>query len=70
MAAGATRETLLNARAPSEVYRRMLAPLAFLAPEIQKAIAEGRQPVSMKLDQLIHAEIPLAWADQKAVLGF
>jgi len=40
--------------------------LAFLAPEITKAILEGRQPADLTAKQLVRSalRIPLLWADQ------
>ena len=40
--------------------------LAFLAPEITKAILEGRQPTELTAKQLIRSalRVPLLWADQ------
>jgi DNA invertase Pin-like site-specific DNA recombinase len=47
-----------------------LIPLACLAPDIIKAIIEGRQPSSLTSRSLLAAEIPLGWSDQRAALGF
>ncbi len=51
-------------------YVRNLARLAFLAPDIQRAILEGRQPAGLTLRQLMRAEIPMSWAEQRRRLGF
>lgn len=59
-----------KAKAPASAYQRMLATLAFLAPDIQAAIVAGRQPVGLKLEHLLRTETPLAWADQRAKYGF
>jgi hypothetical protein len=56
--------------APASAYERILCTLAFLAPDIQRAILEGRQPPGFNLQRLIHGAIPLAWADQRATFGF
>ncbi len=46
-------------------------PLAFLAPDIVEAILAGTQPVDLTAETLIkHTELPQAWAEQKALLGF
>jgi hypothetical protein len=42
--------------------------LALLAPNLQRMILEGRQPAGLDLNTLMHAEPPLAWADQEAWL--
>jgi len=45
--------------------------LAFLAPEIIKAILQGRQPTELTAKRLIKSalKIPLLWTDQHAFLG-
>ena len=42
--------------APDTPYRRQLVRLAFLAPEIQRAIVEGRQSAGVTLTQLLKAQ--------------
>ena len=44
--------------------------LAFLAPEITKAILEGGQPTELTAKRLISSalKIPLLWSDQRAFL--
>jgi hypothetical protein len=59
---------VLAAAAPAESFERVLAGLAFLAPDIQMAIVHGRElpgltPESLKIG------FPLAWADQRRMLG-
>jgi site-specific DNA recombinase len=51
-------------------YVRRLTGAAFLAPDIQRAIAEGRQPAGLSALQMINSGIPLAWADQRRAFGF
>jgi site-specific DNA recombinase len=60
----------VGAKAPARPYDRKLCLLAFLAPDIQEAILEGRQPASLNLERLVHEPFPLAWADQRTALGF
>ena len=55
--------------APKDRYRRKLFALAFLAPELQKAIFEGRHIAIFSLALLLSFEIPLSWADQKQLLA-
>ena len=51
-------------------YPSRIIPLAFLAPDITAAILEGRQPIDLSLDRLLEAmPLPLAWDEQRAVLG-
>ena len=56
--------------APDTPYRRRLVRLAFLAPEIQRAIVEGRQSAGLTLAQLLKGPIPLDWSQQAAHLPF
>lgn len=52
--------------APANPYERSLIKLAFLAPDLQAAILEGRQPPTLTLQALIAANLPPAWPDQRA----
>ena len=56
--------------APDTPYRRRLVRLAFLAPEIQRAIVEGRQSAGLTLARLLKSPIPLDWSQQAAHLPF
>ena len=47
-----------------------LAALSCLAPDIVTAIVEGRQPASLTARTLQDIDLPLAWVDQRALLGF
>jgi hypothetical protein len=47
-----------------------LAALACLAPDIVSAMLEGRQPASLTARTLQDIDLPLAWVDQRALLGF
>jgi len=52
-------------------YVGHLLPLAFLAPDIVEAIANGRHPVELTAEALVkRIELPLAWDAQRAALGF
>jgi site-specific DNA recombinase len=55
--------------APSSPYERKVMRLAFLAPDIQAAILEGRQPIGLIRQRLIAGEIPAAWADQRKLFN-
>src|ERR1035437_7045967 len=60
----ATREGL-NYRFVGKIIR-----LAFLAPEIVEAIAEGKQPPELSTELLTkRIRLPLAWSDQKHLLN-
>ena len=56
--------------APTSPYERRLLRLAFLAPDIQQAMLAGRQPRNLKLEKLIHQDLPIAWSKQREMLGF
>lgn len=51
-------------------YHRSMAQLAFLAPDIQSAILEGRQPAGLTLESLLKTSLPAAWSEQRVLLGF
>ncbi|WP_395541891.1 recombinase family protein [Neotabrizicola sp. sgz301269] len=48
----------------SEPYIRTRIPLAFLAPKLQAAILDGRQPPHVSVAQFIREDIPLDWTEQ------
>ena len=51
-------------QAPASPYQRRLLRLAFLAPDIQRAILDGRQPEGLSLARLLAQPIPSSWAEQ------
>ncbi|MBT5459438.1 MAG: hypothetical protein HOK82_22805 [Rhodospirillaceae bacterium] len=53
--------------APSSPYLRRLVRLAFLAPELQRAILAGKQPPGLTLEQLMRTPMPILWSDQAAM---
>jgi site-specific DNA recombinase len=55
----------------SRSYFTRLVRLSYLAPDIIQAILEGRQPRDLTADKLLaHSRLPLAWHEQRTVLGF
>ncbi len=56
--------------APVSPYDRKVLRLAFLAPELQRDILTGRQPLSLSLEKLKHLDIPLCWKAQREALGW
>lgn len=56
--------------APPSPYDRNILRLAFLAPDIQQAILEGRQPHHLNLEALKSIELPLSWPKQRELLRF
>lgn len=61
---------LEGARGLGDPYLRRIAPLAFLAPDIQRSILEGRQPYGVTLKHLTSTDLPLNWDDQRVLLRF
>jgi site-specific DNA recombinase len=58
------------AASPASPYERRLLKLAFLAPDLQRAILTGTQPAHCNLEFLLRTEIPIAWSRQPAALGW
>ena len=54
----------------SESYIRTRSQLAFLSPQIQGAILEGRQPTNLTLERIIRKPVPLDWNAQARLYGF
>ena len=55
----------------SPSYFTRLVRLSYLAPDITQAILDGHQPPDLTADKLLaHSRLPLAWHDQRTVLGF
>jgi len=54
----------------SRSYFTRVFRLSFLAPEIAKAILQGRHPPELTANTLIRAvKLPCAWSDQRRRLG-
>jgi site-specific DNA recombinase len=55
----------------SRSYFTRVVRLSYLAPDITQAILDGRQPRDLTAEKLLaHSRLPLAWHDQRTVLGF
>ena len=55
----------------SPSYFTRVVRLSYLAPDITQAILDGRQPRDLTAKKLLeHSRLPLAWHDQRTVLGF
>ena len=55
----------------SRSYFTRLVRLSYLAPDITEAILDGRQPSDLTAEKLLeHSRLPLAWHDQRTLLGF
>ena len=64
----ASFETIAAQQNLAERHVRFLAPLAYLAPRIIEAIAEGRAPADLTVTRLVRA-LPMVWAEQERHLG-
>jgi DNA invertase Pin-like site-specific DNA recombinase len=55
----------------SPSYFTRLVRLSYLAPDITQTVLDGRQPRDLTADKLLaNSRLPLAWHEQRAVLGF
>lgn len=50
---------------PGPRYQRRLLRLAFLSPDIQRAILAGRQPAGLRLEDLVRNDVPTDWNEQQ-----
>ena len=55
----------------SRSYFTRVVRLSYLAPDITQAILDGNQPPNLSADKLLaHSRLPLAWHEQRMLLGF
>lgn len=55
----------------SRSYVSRIIRLAFLSPEIVKAIMTGKSPVMLTADKLVrNIPLPIDWDEQRKLLGF
>jgi site-specific DNA recombinase len=57
------------AAAPDTSHRRRLIRLAFLAPDLQRAILAGEQPERLTLARFLDGDLPLSWAAQRRMFA-
>lgn len=57
------------AAAPDTSHRRRLIRLAFLAPDLQRAILAGAQPEHLTLARFLESDLPLSWAAQRRMFA-
>jgi DNA invertase Pin-like site-specific DNA recombinase len=53
---------------PASPYRRRLVRLAFLAPDLQRAILAGKQLQGLTLESLMHRPMPMLWSEQATMI--
>ena len=69
--AGGTIEHIARRDNLTGSYFTRLLRLAYLAPDITTAIVDGRQPRDLTAQTLLgHSRLPLAWPEQRSLLGF
>lgn len=54
---------------PKTLYERRIFQLAFLAPDIQDQILDGRQPRRLGLTELIKHPLPVCWDEQRRLIA-
>jgi site-specific DNA recombinase len=54
----------------SRPYVSSLIRLAYLAPDVTRAIVNGTQPAQLTLGDLMRRDIPLDWVEQRRSFGF
>ena len=62
---GATMNALADGEGVNRAYAQRVVRLAWLSPDLKRAILEGTTPTGMTLKRLLQEDIPLAWADQR-----
>jgi len=71
LAEGVPFAALAQREGVSRSYFTRLVRLSYLAPDLTQAILDGRQPRNLTPEKLLeHSRLPLAWHDQRTVLGF
>jgi site-specific DNA recombinase len=66
---GASLSSIAHKHGLSDAYIRTRLPFAFLDPDLQDAILEGRQPPDLTVAKLLRQGIPLDWAEQRHMFG-
>src|SRR6056297_922052 len=67
--AGRTYAEIAQSAGTSKRRVQQMTDLAFLAPDIVRAIAEGRQPVGLTSDWLLRHDLPSDWDRQRAIVA-
>lgn len=57
------------ATAPAGQRERRLMGFGLIAPDIQRAVLEGRGPPGLSAKRLLDADLPISWADQREIFG-
>ena len=62
-------KTLASSSGQCSTRMTRLVRLSWLAPEIVRAISEGRHPPTLTPARLLSMELPACWTQQKTLLG-
>ena len=66
---GRTYAEIAQSAGTSKRRVQQMTDLAFLAPDIVRAIAEGRQPIGLTSDWLLRHDLPSDWDRQRAIVA-
>ena len=61
----ATLAAIARKEGMTDGYAARLIRVAFLAPDLKRAILDGTQKEAMSLQALMTCDMPLAWAEQR-----
>lgn len=64
-----TSSALAQAEGVTQTSLHRFIRLAYLAPDLQREILDGRQRLGLTLDQLCRADLPLGWSTQRQLLS-
>ena len=56
-------------KSPDTQHDRRILQLAFLAPDLQARILNGKQPAHLNLEQLTEQPLPISWAEQRKLFA-
>ncbi|KQS53851.1 hypothetical protein ASG17_12865 [Brevundimonas sp. Leaf363] len=60
-----TVEELSSSEGLTDSYVRRLVRLAFLAPDLKRAILDGRQSSRLTIERVVREGVPLSWSQQR-----
>ena len=66
---GRTYTEIAQSTGTSKRRVQQMIDLAFIAPDVVRAIAEGRQPVGLTSDWLLRHDLPSDWDAQRAIVA-
>lgn len=66
---GTSLTSIAHGTGLSEPYIRTRISHAFLPPDLQAAILEGKQPADLSVAQIVRDDLPLDWAEQRRLFG-